>query len=291
MSRGIDSVGIVIPKKWADQYSLKKGDEIDLDIVGEKIVIGADSKLIKSVTVDITQFNSSLIYRQIFALYCAGYDVLILKFENKTVEDFRSKKMMKPQELIGLIVDGLIGFEISEEKKNQVVIKELSSVKKEEFFPHFRKLFFQVQQLATDCKNALISGNKEELETISRQDRRLNRFALYCIRILNKAGAKQPYHTAVFYSIIQSLEYMGDEISKLSQMGRLSKENMQLFELMIQGFDVYTKLFFEHDQKYFSEFYVIRRKFQSQWNDKLNLHLYTLMDTMTTLLDRKMELV
>ena len=113
-----DSTQLVsLPRKWALKYRIKKGDEVDIEEIGNKLIIHTDkhSKL-NELTVDISGLTPMLADMLITHCYQKAYDKIKINFDNP---DLMLAVQLKMPELMG--------SEIMEKSKESCEIQILSS--------------------------------------------------------------------------------------------------------------------------------------------------------------------
>jgi phosphate uptake regulator len=111
---------VTIPKDWADQLALKKGDLVSAELEENDIVI-TPTKLrppTQSKSLDIEQFkDQKLLELCVTASYVQGHDVTEVTSRSKIDPDHKR--------WIRKAVEGLIGVEISEDYADRVVLQNL----------------------------------------------------------------------------------------------------------------------------------------------------------------------
>ncbi len=196
---GEDTLVVSLPSAWARQHKLKKGDELEAEEQGPKLVFYPKSEAKPgAVSVDVSG-TEPVTKRILGALYKAGYDEFEVKFE--TMEELSAIKA---------VMDEFIGFEIIEEGKNHVVIRNVSHIIPDEFENIRRKMIFVVATMADDSLAAIISGDLKKLQFIAEMDEDVNKYNDFCRRVLNTLGHKVVKRTAPSYYIVEQLERIGD---------------------------------------------------------------------------------
>ena len=129
---------ISLPRKWAQKYDIKKGDELEVEEQGNKIVVGTEKDFkIEKVELDISDLEP-MILRCIVALYRRGVDEIRVTFNKPELIESIQKVIGKEA----------VGYEIIEQGNNYCVIKHVSG-ELEDFEPILRRTFllYQLRQL------------------------------------------------------------------------------------------------------------------------------------------------
>lgn len=190
---------VSLPKKWADKYGIKKGDEIEVEERGGSIIITTEKDISSSKTQIDFKGKELLIHRALSSLYRGGYDEITITFE-------------KPSELEiiqSTISQELIGFEIIEQGRNHLTVKQVSHIDHSEFDAMMRRTFIFLVSTADECLEALKTNNVTILKNLILRDLTVNKLTDYCRRSLNK---RESYfkHAGPGYVLIELLEKIGD---------------------------------------------------------------------------------
>ena len=175
---GTNTLTVSLPSKWAKQYGVEPGDEVELLEEGNKIEIikgdlnyGAG----KEITISLTSESLLLVRSVIGALYRKGYDTINIKYEN--------------EELLKAIrdsVSSVIGLEVVDISKNFCKIKNMVVENMQEFDNSMQRMFsitkLTIGMVVEDVKKGKFSP-EEELRSM-----RFNgwKFRDYAMRIIMK---------------------------------------------------------------------------------------------------------
>ncbi len=214
---------ISLPRKWALKQGIKKGDELDIEEKGGKLVIGIEqTNAIQKVSMDVSNIGDYLV-RLVGALYKSGYDELEFRF--------RDASILKGQ--VSKIVDWHPGFEILEQTNNKLIIKDIGQQQGASFDVVLRRLFIVTMSLANGFYEGVENGDLDSLKELISLEKSNNRFSNFCERLLSKYGHKE-YKVPFIYVIVWELEKIADEykslITKLESPKdlKLTKETISL---------------------------------------------------------------
>jgi len=232
IKQGHNTLTITLPTKWAKQFNLQAGDEIDLLEKDNGLFLTTERKFESLKTeINIDDLDIPTIWKYFMAVYREGYDEVKVKFPtDKELEnpykfftqhkpDLRYKKergKRRIQESLQGFVNRFIGYEIVEHGKDFIVIKEMGQITSKEFDSSLRRIFLIVQQMAEETLEAIETNNPKILAHMHDVDINLDKFQDYCIRILNKIGNKETRKTSLLFSILYFLELIGDEFKNIS---------------------------------------------------------------------------
>ena len=242
VKQGAATLMVSLPSKWARQFSLKKGDEINIEEKNRNIVISAEpSNEIKKAKINISEMGI-LGKRSIGALYKAGFDEIEIEFS-------------KPEEISNVysVLNELIGFEIIKQGEDECTIKEITEAGESNFETIFNRTFLMLISVAEDTVSSIKNKNFSLLSTIPERDLVINKYANFCRRILNK-GHENTEKIPMLYYIIEELENLGDEYKHLAKF---------LVEAKLKPGQKTTDVF-EKINSLVKDFYSLNRKFEKR---------------------------
>ncbi len=192
---------VSLPRKWAKQHNIQKGDEVDVQESGTMVTVTAGSgSVIEKAEVDITNLKS-MIPRFIRGMYKRGVDELRLTYSSP-------ETLKIVQESIG---KAAVGFEILEHGKNHCIIKYVAG-NIEEFDSILRRTFMMLVSMADESLESIRSKNYSHLNNVAFLEEANNRFTNICRRYLNKNGVPKNYaKLGPLYLIVELLEKIADQ--------------------------------------------------------------------------------
>ena len=142
---------VSLPRKWSQKYGVKKGDEIEVEEQGNKVVLSTD-RGVNMVNVEIEPPHlKNITERMITSSYRNGTKEIKVMFdpkENPELFQYLNQKMD----------DQTVGFEMIKQEKDYFVIKDLSGPTEPtdvEFDSALRRSFLLVTAMAKDILTAL----------------------------------------------------------------------------------------------------------------------------------------
>ncbi len=194
---------VSLPSKWASKYRVKKGDEVEVEEMENRLVISQNSEsCIRAAKVDVSGLSEAAIGRLIGAIYKAGYDEAEIGFESH--QEF--------EVILEVVRESFVGFEIVNRSKSSIVLRDVALIQYGEFETILRRLFLVVLSMADEGFEAIKSRNKLLLKSVVFMDKDANKYANFCRRVLNKKGYPEYRKTAPLYYVVEQLEKLGDSI-------------------------------------------------------------------------------
>lgn len=271
IKQGHNTLTITLPSKWARNFNIKAGDEIEINEKDNGLLLTTERRSDSLKTnIDITNLDIPTIWKYFMAVYREGYDELTVKFgsetklenpykffSNRNLDIINGRESVKktPIEFIQEITSRFIGYEIINYDKNSVIIKEMSTPSSKEFDNALRRIFLLLEQMAEEICDTLHKNNIKLLHNVPSIDVNIDKFHDYCIRILNKMGNKDSKETALLFSILYLLELIGDEFKNIARhlIYDFPKENYEnlkeITESIKQQLSLFYQVFYKFDTK------------------------------------------
>jgi hypothetical protein len=219
------SYTITLPIEWVKEEKLDKKKTVELDIIGNKILLSAYKHQGKA-EIDCKTYNKTLI-KVLQGMYRAGINEV----------RFNSVSAEKINYIADICERKLIGFEIVEQKKDYLIIRDIAQESNEEFKTIFRRIFLLIIELSE-------SDNIPQAEALVRP---IKKFINYCQRVLIKRGHTEFNKTTFYYIILDRLEKFTDEMDWFlhSIQGKKPEEITEINSIFRDAYD----LFYSFDPK------------------------------------------
>jgi phosphate uptake regulator len=262
------SYTVTLPIDWVKEEGLDAVKEVELEMVGHKIVISPYKETEKVTFINGENYRHAIV-KAVQGLYRMGVDEIKLQFESNDILE----------ETSDLIEQVLIGYEIIEQKKDYILIKEITKESEEDFKVIFRRIFLLLIELSE-------SENVVQTRIV---DKNVKKLINYCQRILVKKGHTDFQKTPQYYLTLDRLEKIGDEFLWLGNT-KISKKKEQecLKEINLLLRAAYD-LFYTFDAKKYSK--AVQRSYELKNEIKLEekvdvsaIHLHNLARTLNSLL-------
>ncbi len=150
IKQGGSGLTFYIPKKWADEHKLEGGDEIDVQKVGDNLLVSPTERkaIPKEITLKVTKSHELEARALILNAYRAGYDKI-------TIEGSNAKELQK-------ICDTLIGFEMF--KYKNYVLESVSEPSYENFENIVHKQFFMILEILKNIEDLEVKDNIAQVQ-------------------------------------------------------------------------------------------------------------------------------
>ncbi|MBW2980750.1 AbrB/MazE/SpoVT family DNA-binding domain-containing protein [Candidatus Woesearchaeota archaeon] len=252
---------ISLPRKWAQKYGIKKGDELDVEEQGGNILVSTSKeKTVERATIDF-RGSKTIIHRALSALYKSGYDEIEILFGS--TEELET--------IISTIEHEFIGFEVVEQGKNHLLAKKVSKIEYGEFDHILRRLMLFLIAMGQDSLEAAKHVNTNDLKNIALRDTNINKLTDFCRRSLNKGGIKSK-HTHLIYYIVEELEKTGDEYKTICEhiskkKVKLSSKILSLYKDLNEYLNEFHHLFYEFKLEKIRDFVQKRKEFDKRFEE------------------------
>lgn len=215
---GPATLAISLPTKWVKKFGVKKGQELDVEDQGNRLIIGTKSVSEKDSSVLDIKKLGSISPKIMGMLYKAGYNQIKVIYNENNKITYKGKTMSE-LELIKDTLDHLNGmqlWEISRNKnENYVVAVESSKVNPKEFNNVLNKLNLHLVGQAEQVLD-LISGKRNNLYEIYLTERLVNQSADFCTRILVSFGHSDYNKSFQYYEFVTKLESIADKYHQIA---------------------------------------------------------------------------
>ncbi|MBL7055677.1 phosphate uptake regulator PhoU [Candidatus Woesearchaeota archaeon] len=226
---------VSLPRKWTKKYNVQKGDELEVEERGNSLAILTESSpSSKEISLNISSLTPKQSERLIARTYQKGYDVIKIKYDN-------------PQSGMSIQnkVKELLGFEIIEKTKDQILIKSISQKLDIGFDSSLRRVFLILIDLAETCLEGFAKNDKIAMESVYDKDFDLNKFCYFCLRSIRK-GLHGEFGNYILYFLIDTLEYVGDEYKRLNKnLAKISEKRRKQFISLVSEVNTLVKLDYE----------------------------------------------
>ncbi|MFC1697587.1 AbrB/MazE/SpoVT family DNA-binding domain-containing protein [Nanoarchaeota archaeon] len=231
-----------LPSKWLKKFGLKKGDEIDLNIDDQSIIIGTQQDSYNKSKINLTGMHIGLAWRFINSAYKKGVDELEISFDENMIKGKNLKDQISTLKFLNQVTDDLIGMEIINHGKSYCTIKEISSSSSEDFTHILNRIILNLMEISLSNKEYFETKDQISLEgSIFTTERNINRLTKYCIRILNKKNSGVDDRLK-YFKIIHDLEIIGDILTEISKKVLSNKTKKETKELILLSHEIMSEL-------------------------------------------------
>lgn len=197
---GPSTLTVSIPTAWAKKHGIKKGDEIEIQDKGSKLIVTPTASK-TSATKKLQLKSAGRVSKSLIsASYRQGYDSVNINYDDSHV-----------LELVHDIAEReLPGFEIVQQKEGECSVHDLGSVHLEEFDAIVRRIWLLLLDMIEASISMFNKPSEQKLRAIVLTDRSINKLSNYCIRLLTKKGHGEG-RDSVYHYFIRRLEGLADQ--------------------------------------------------------------------------------
>ena len=248
-----DSTQLVsLPRKWAQKYDIKKGEEMDVQEQGNKIIISREGQSHKpsAVEIDITGLDKDSLIFLIRGLYIRGYDEIKLIFNKPVIPHHRINQEVKVFSVIHGEINRSTGLEIIQQKSNYCVLKNISDSSVKEFDNILRRTFLLIIDAASDLYKGSKDGDLVLIETLEEKHDTITKLILYNLRILNTIGYKEYKDTRLLFHMVSSLDLIVDILRNsardiIEQKAKPSDSGAKILREIQKAIELYYDLYYD----------------------------------------------
>ena len=134
------------------QFNVKKGDELEVEEQGNKILISAkeESSKLSTVEVDIDGLDKDSLIFLLRGLYIKGYDQIRFTFSDPYLFHYRLNKKATISSVIYKEMSTCPGLDVIQERNNFILMKNITVSSIKEFDTLLRRIFLLLIEVAHD---------------------------------------------------------------------------------------------------------------------------------------------
>ncbi len=190
---------VCVPKSWAQQYGLKKGTLVNLEVADDgKLVVDAkytSEQPQKTVVLTVGPF----LRREIIGCYLLGFDVICVEAKDRI--DLEMRNTVKST------VSSLVGLEIVEETFSQVVLQCLLDPLGSQPEKILRRTYAIVSGMVRDVTTSFVNGDLQLAKAVVARDVESNRLYFLLVRILRTVIQNPGLSEKLGITTIDCLDY------------------------------------------------------------------------------------
>lgn len=253
IAHGASSLTMALPIKWVKHYGLTKGDPIFVEEEGNKLILSIkESKKSEKVSINITKLDRTSTLIAIMSLYRFGYNEIEVRFDKITTPHHRLQKDITYSSVIHEITARLIGAEIIEQTSNRILIKVVAREADEDFLTILRRIFLLLKETAEGLLEGIIKKDINLIRTVEEKHDNINKFIVYCLRMLNRTGYPDVKKTCYYFHIIASIDKIVDVLKynarQIQHYKRpFNSETIKIWKYVNESIVDYYSLFYKFD--------------------------------------------
>lgn len=207
--QGVATNTISLPAKWVQKHGIRPGQEVEVEEQAGKLVISTSAELqLPKIKVRLPAGSSRRLKRRYLdSVYRRGFDEIRVEFsDEKSMGD------------IEWALQQFVGFEIVEQGKQYCIIKNIIGPSESDFDSLFRRFLLLILDVTRESLTAILTKDKDKLKHLIDKDYLINRFYLFCQRLINRRGEKFfPGKETFMFLIVNRFEEIADVYRDLNQ--------------------------------------------------------------------------
>ena len=254
--RSRKSYTVTIPIEWIKQQHLDKTRSVELEIVGNKVVISKCSDPERTTIIKEKEYKKTIV-KILQGLYRYGVSEIKIFFDtNNFLGD-----------ILDIVEKRLLGYEVVEQKKDYVIIRDIVGESTENFMTVFRRIFLLLMQLSE-------ASDPTEVSSLART---IRKFINYCQRILMRKGHADYRKTPIYYLILDRLEKIGDEFVWLSETKSSNPRIKELYSLLRSAYELFYTYNYEKYELSANKAYEMKNEIKLKENIKVEtMHIHNI---------------
>jgi phosphate uptake regulator len=241
---------ISLPRKWCIARGIKKGDELNIDFHGDKLLVGTENlPPTEKIEVDVSKLDRTSIMFFIRALYKKGYDEIKVNFAKSTAFHYRTDQEANMSSIVHREVSRCPGLEVIEQKENHCILKAISTADPKELDNILRRTFILISDTCKDLVTACKNNDRVLLESIEEKHDNVTRFINHCCRLINKRHEDERKNSHFLFNIVSMLDKILDIMKNASRdMLRYGKkitpDSSKILDMIYESYETFHDLFY-----------------------------------------------
>ena len=245
IKQGLGGFTIYLPKKWIDHYKLRPGDEINILEVENNLLLSAKARHeTKQITLNFTQehIDKTLIRISLNDVYRLGYDKITVNY--KTAE--QRKRILK------IVDEYLLGFEVTEEKRDKFVIENVTEPSEEKQETIVKRMFYLIKESFKTVNKHMAKNDFKRIDKMSQLTKKVDRYNNYCRRNISKKRFQNErvyFYWGLYIQLLliqHSLFYFYRVMHDTKKI-KIKTSIIKIFKQLQSNFDELTTAFFKKD--------------------------------------------
>ena len=243
---------ISLPRKWCLAHNIKKGDELEIEEQGNRLVVSTEKTPgLGAIEVNVTDLDRDSLMYLIRCLYIKGYDEIKVRFDKPLADHYRIGKKVKVITSIHEEVNRLNGVEIIQQRENFCIIKDIAESSMKDFDVVLRRIFLLVLDASSDLLQGTKKGDMYLIDSLKEKHDTITKFIANNLRLLNKEWQGEK-NNLIMYHILYTLDNITDILKESSRYivefnVKFSKETENFLRIIHTMLSDFQSIFFKFD--------------------------------------------
>ncbi len=241
IQQGPSTLMISLPSKWVKENGIKRGEEINLEIVNNQLVVDTSkSSQDKKATIYLKS-KEEYLDRMLMSRYREGYNEIYIKYEEgETINNIRETLRF------------LLGFEIVDQSANSCTIKNISEGSEEDYATMFRRMFQIMLTMSEACVAYAKTSDTKHLKTAVDLRETMVKLEQFNLRLINKQNNFSLQQKSLEFFYVWNIATLGKSWSSLakkplSERVKLSKEDVNFTIEVADYARVFYQLYYKRE--------------------------------------------
>ncbi|MEN2974705.1 MAG: phosphate uptake regulator PhoU [Candidatus Caldarchaeales archaeon] len=246
------SLVVSLPREWVEVRGLKQGDNVELEITKEAIIIRALS-LEKAKKTMHLRYNGDVVYlvNSIIAAYLLGYNVIIIDIP-RMVQDLFELEFLK-------VKNKLMGLEILERSNDRLTLKVLVDPLEVQPIDMIKRMWQISRESIEDSITSILEEDIQLAERVVQRDEEVDKLYFYTVRILRSCAEDPTLQNQLDLTNINLLDFrvaahlLEDINDRASEIASITEEGLVkiLDKLFLEKLSISKTLLIDnHDDVY-----------------------------------------
>jgi len=248
---GPTTLTVSLPSKWAKQHNIKKGDEIEVEDIGNSLTISKEkkSRKLQRATINLDRFDCLLVNRFVCELYRQGAEEIVIQFTKEKIPDYKNRREMEIDKHIKWLVQRFIGMEIVSQTKNKIVLQSLMADEEQSKIDIVQKrIYFLTKEFLEEFISAMDATFSKFHERSYDYHDNIAKFTYYYLRLLNFSDLSEDKKSRLF-GLFMIIDKMMDKVrhasERVSEMKcatpKIRVSVKEIFSFFLEEFEAITR--------------------------------------------------
>jgi phosphate uptake regulator len=238
---GPTTLVVSLPSKWAKEFNIDAGKEIDINEEEGRLVIQTERKpQKKEIAIEINNENKHNLKHILTHIYRKGYDKIRINYETETSKEIKD-----------ITNSILLGFEVTQKDDTHCIIENIAEPTDQKYDVILKRLFFTIKETQKTIMKDFDSGKYTSAKDVNDLKDQQDRFVLFCKRILyqkNDRNTLFQYELLTFLMHIEHAYYYMYKYASENKV-KIDEKSIELQMILIEYFELFFNGYFNKDMK------------------------------------------
>src|SRR3989338_1302382 len=243
IQQGPSTLMVSLPSKWIKENNIKKGDDINLDLLNNQLVIYSHKAPEEKKASLHLKSREEYLDRMLMSRYREGYNEIHIKYEDsETINSIRDTLRF------------LLGFEIVDQAANSCTIKNISEGSDEDYATMFRRMFQIMLTMSESCLEYARTADEKHLQTAVDLRETLTKLEQFNLRLINKQNNFSLQKKSLEFFYVWNIATIGKSWSSLakkplSKKPTLSSKDIEFINEVVKYTRDFYEVYYNQDHK------------------------------------------